>query len=240
VTLRALLVVLAALAFGAAPLLTPPFTGYDPAQFRVFIARPAIQPAGWAFSIWGLIYTGLAAHALFGLLSRRDDAGWDRPRLLLATALVVGSFWLWIAPRDPWLATLGLWVMMAAAIGALLRMPVGHGADRWIGVAPLALFAGWLTAAMNVSLGVVIAGSGLMSDTAAALLMLASTLAIALAVQWRKPQVPDYGATVIWALAGIIAVNLTGEVAPNQAVAWAAAAGAAVLALVIVAARRRV
>jgi hypothetical protein len=237
---RAVLVVLTALGFGAAPLITPPFTGYDPAQFRVFVERPAIQPAGWAFSIWGLIYLGLAAHALFGLFARRTDAGWDRPRVLLATALLVGSFWLWIAPRDPWLATLGLWVMMAAAIGALLRMPVGRGADRWIGVAPLALFAGWLTAAMNVSLGVVIAGSGVMPDTAAALLMLATTLAIALAVQWRKPRVPEYGATVIWALAGIVAVNLTAPVTPNPTVAWAAAGGAAVMALTLLVVRRRV
>jgi hypothetical protein len=239
-SLRAVLVVLAAAAFGAAPLLTPPFTGYDPAMFRVFVARPSIQPAGWAFAIWGLIYTGLAAHALFGLIARRGDAGWDRTRPLLATALLVGSFWLWIAPRDPWLATLGLWVMMAAAIGALLRMPVAGGVDRWIGLTPLALFAGWLTAAMNVSLGVVIAGSGVMSDTAAALLMLATTLAIAVAVLWRKPQVWEYGATVVWALAGIIAVNLTAPETPNPLVAWTAAGGVALVALTGVLARRRV
>ncbi len=238
-TLRALLVLLTALAFGAGPFVTEPFSGYDPAQFRVVIERPSIQPAGWAFAIWGLIYAGLAAHALFGAFARRTDAGWDRPRLLLATALLVGSFWLWIAPRDPWLATLGLWVMMATAVGALLRMPVGHGIDRWLGVLPLALFAGWLTAAMNVSLGVVIAGSGVMSDTAAALLMLATTLAIALAVQARMRRVPEYGLTVIWALAGIVAVNLSSPVAPNPTVAWAAAGGAAVMAAAILFALRR-
>lgn len=239
-SLRAALVLLAAAAFGAAPLLTPPFTGYDPAQFRVFVDRPSIQPAGWAFAIWGLIYTGLAAHALFGLFARRNDDGWDLPRLLLVTALLVGSFWLWIALRDPWLATLGLWVMMATAIGAFLRMPVGRGADRWLGVTPLALFAGWLTAAMNVSLGVVVAGSGVLSDTAAALVMLGTTLAIAVAVQWRKPQAWEYGATVIWALSGIIAVNLTSAVTPNPTVAWAAAGGVAAVALTLVFGRRRV
>jgi hypothetical protein len=221
-TVRAALVLLAALAFGAAPLVTDPFRGYDPALFRVVIERPSIQPAGWAFAIWGLIYAGLIAHAVTGML-RRDRADWDAMRLPLATALVVGAGWLWIAPRDPWLATLGLWVMMAAAIGALVRgAAAGHGA-RWLRLTPVALFAGWLTAAMNVSLGVVLAGSGAVTDTQAALLMLATTLAIALAVQARV-RLPEYGATVIWALAGIAAVNA----GPNPPVAWAAVGGIAV------------
>ncbi len=42
---------LAILAMVAAPALTPAFTGYDPATFPVRIERPAIQPAGYAFSI---------------------------------------------------------------------------------------------------------------------------------------------------------------------------------------------
>ena len=40
--------------------------GYDPGQFPVVIARPSIQPAGYAFAIWGLIYAWLMAHAGFG------------------------------------------------------------------------------------------------------------------------------------------------------------------------------
>ena len=47
----ALILFVATLAFMVAPFITPPFTGYDPAQFRVFIERPSIQPAGYAFAI---------------------------------------------------------------------------------------------------------------------------------------------------------------------------------------------
>ena len=69
------------LAMVAAPALTPSFTGYDPATFPVRIDRPAIQPAGYAFSIWGLIYLWLLVHAGYGLFKRRDDAAFLRPVL---------------------------------------------------------------------------------------------------------------------------------------------------------------
>ena len=48
-----LILLVATLAFIAAPALTPPFMGYDPGLFPVRIDRPAIQPAGYAFAIWG-------------------------------------------------------------------------------------------------------------------------------------------------------------------------------------------
>ena len=43
--LSALILVLVTIAFGLAPLVTPPFTGYDPSLFPVQIGRPAVQPA---------------------------------------------------------------------------------------------------------------------------------------------------------------------------------------------------
>ena len=48
-----LILLVATLAFIAAPALTPPFMGYDPGLFPVRIDRPSIQPAGYAFAIWG-------------------------------------------------------------------------------------------------------------------------------------------------------------------------------------------
>jgi hypothetical protein len=91
--------------------------------------------------------------------------------------------------------------------------------------APQAIFAGWLTAAAAVSTGILIAGHGVLSNSGSALAMLALVLGIALVVQARKPRMPVYGLTVIWALAGVIVANR----ADNALVAGAAAAGAVVM-----------
>jgi hypothetical protein len=217
--------VLAALAFVAAPALTPPFTGYDPGLFPVRVERPSIQPAGYAFAIWGLIYGWLLVHAGFGLLRRRDDPAFVRVALPLLLASVLGAVWLAIATTAPLLAEAAILLMAAFALIAYLRAdPVQ---DRWLLAAPTAIFAGWLTAASAVSTGVLLAGYGVLTDTGSALLMLAVVLGVALTVQTRRPTMPVYGATVVWAIVGVIAVNW----GANPTVAYAAIAGAAIMTL---------
>jgi hypothetical protein len=220
---RALILALTTLAFGLAPILGPSFSGYDPGLMPVRIDRPAIQPAGYAFAIWGVIYLWLLVHTGFGLLRRAEVPDWDRPRLPLTLAVAIGAVWQAIAVQSVIWGTVTIWIMAAGALVAFLRAQ--SEPDRWLLSAPLAIFAGWLTAASAVSTGVLIAGYGVLSNTAAALAMLALVLAIALVVQSHKPRMPVYGLTVIWALAGVIAANL-GE-APL--VVGAAAAGAAVM-----------
>jgi len=199
------LLVLATLAFAVAPYLSAPFTGFDPAAFPVRIDRPAVQPAGYAFAIWGLIYLGLIAHAAFGLIARTDHPDWQRPRLPLLAALVLGSGWIALALFQPLVATAVILLMAGAAITAFLRATPAQ--DFWLLSAPLALFAGWLTAASAVSVGVVLAGYGLLPDSAAALAMMAVAFAMAVLVQRRNRRQPLYSATVIWALTGIAVAN---------------------------------
>ena len=215
---------LAILAMVAAPALTPAFTGYDPGTFPVRIERPAIQPAGYAFSIWGLIYLWLLAHAAFGLLKRRNDPAFLRPALPLLVSGLLGSVWLAIASSAPITATLVILVMGGLAMLAYLR--ADQTQDRWLLAAPLAIYAGWLTAACGVSVGVIMAGYGVLSNTGAALLMLAVVIAVALFVQTRRPAMPVYGATVVWAAIGVIVANWT----DTQIVAQTAAGGGTIVA----------
>ncbi len=216
---------LAILAMVAAPALTPAFTGYDPGTFPVRIDRPAIQPAGYAFSIWGLIYLWLLAHAAFGLLKRRNDPAFLRPALPLLVSGLLGSVWLAIGSSAPVLATLVILVMGGLALLAYLR--ADQTQDRWLLAAPLAIYAGWLTAACGVSVGVILAGYGVLSNTGSALVMLAVVIGVALVVQARRPAMPVYGATVVWAAIGVIVANW----ADTQTVALTAAAGAVIVAL---------
>jgi hypothetical protein len=221
--LPALMLLLATVAFGLAPLVTPPFTGYDPLLFPVDIGRPAIQPAGYAFAIWSVIYLWLILHAVYGLWKRAEAPEWEPTRLPLTVAILVGVAWLWIAGQSAVWGTVTIWIMAVGALAAFLRAPTEP--DRWLLSGPLAIFSGWLTAAAAVSTGVLIAGYGVLSNVGSALAMLALVLAIALVVQGRKARMPVYGLTVVWALVGVIVVNW-GDL---PTVAWAAVAGAVVM-----------
>jgi hypothetical protein len=224
---KALILLLAAIAFGVAPFVTPPFTGYDPGLFPVRVERPSIQPAGYAFAIWSVIYLWLIAHAVYGLWQRTDNPAWDTVRLPLTVAVGVGAVWLWIAGVSAIWGTVTIWIMAAGAILAFLR--ADPDVDRWMLSGPTAIFAGWLSAASAVSTGVLVAGYGWLSDTQSAAAMLAVVLGMAVIVQMRRPQMPVYGLTVIWALMGVIVANASA----NVTVAVLAASGIVVMALTV-------
>lgn len=231
--MKAVLLVAATFAFVVSPFITRNFAGYDPDLFPVRIEEPSVQPAGYAFSIWTLIYVWLVVHALFGLLKRAEDPSWDRVRWPLILSLAFGATWLGVAAFAPVWATIVIWVMLAGAIVALLRAETAP--DRWLLLAPLAIYAGWLTAASCASLGIVLGGYGVLTDTLAAGAMLVLLLLIAGGVQTALGRAPEYGATVIWALVAIIVRN----VGTNDTVAILAAVGVLVMAAFTVRVFRR-
>lgn len=203
--LKAALVATAALAFAVAPFFAAGFRGFEPQDFPVPQERPLVQPAGYAFAIWTLIYLWLLAHAGYGLFARADDAGWDAPRWPLFASLALGASWLAVADAAPVPATVQIWAMLALALMALFRAPPGQ--ERWLLAMPLALYAGWLTAAAAVALGVVLGGYAILGEAAAAFLCLALAAGIGLFVQRRLPGMPLYGAGLVWALVGVVVAD---------------------------------
>ena len=196
------LIPLLAIAFAASPFLSSSFGGCAPDAFPVPQDDPPVQPAGYAFAIWGLIYLWLIAHGVRGL-ARRDHPGWRPTRLPLAVSLAVGAVWIPVANASPLWATVLILVMLAGALAALLRAGT---ADPWWLDTPLGLYAGWLTAASCVSLGLVAAGWGLVPALTAAWGALALALVLGIAVIWRRPS-PGYAAALAWALVGVAVAN---------------------------------
>lgn len=229
---RAALLV-ATLAFVIAPAFTPSFRGYDPAVFPVKIDRPAVQPAAYAFAIWGLIYLWLIAHAGFGLWKRSDNAAWSKPLVATFGAVLLGTVWLAIATRAPLPAAVVIVIMAVLAIAAFLQTEPQQ--DRWLLSAPLAVFAGWLTAASAVSTGVILAGYGILGDRASALAMLVLVLIVASIVQSRKANMPLYGLTIIWAIIAIAVASWTRD----PVVAGAASVGVLIMAALTAALSRQ-
>ncbi len=200
----AVLAAVAAVAFAASPWLVPGFNGFEADQFPVPQDDPPVQPAGYAFAIWGLIYLWLIVGTVFGLVRRADDADWAAMRPPLVGSMVLGAAWLPVAKVSPVAATVMIWAMWGGAILSLFR--VGD-TDRWLQQAPVAIYAGWLTAAASVSIGFLLGGYGGLDQTIAALIALAIALGIALAAQYALHRAPEYGLTVIWALIAVIVAN---------------------------------
>lgn len=208
--------------FVVSPALTRPFSGFRADQLPVPQIDPPIQPEGYAFAIWGLIYAWLVVSAVYGLIKRSNDAAWNKARKQLILSLAVGTPWLAVANASAIWATVLIFIMAATAIAALLRAPQE---DQWMLKVPVGIYAGWLTAASFVSLGSTSAGYGIATDAQGwAYLGIIGALIVATPVLLRAVA-PSYGLTVVWALVGIIVANGTA----NWTVSALAAVGIVIL-----------
>jgi len=227
---KAILVLVAAVAFAVSPFLSNEFGGFDPDRFPIPQKNPPGQPAGYAFSIWGLIYLWLIVHAGFGLLKRAEDSGWDATRWPLLVSLAVGASWIAVAQSSPLAALVLIWIMLAGALAALFAAPKD---EPWVLSAPLSIYAGWLTAASFVSIALNAAGYGIGPNALAwAWIVTGLLVVMAVWVQGRIGRVPGYGLTVAWALVALGVANWPGH-SILAIVAWFAAAAMALLPFVV-------
>lgn len=220
----AFLVATLCITFAGSSLWVPEFGGFDPDQFPVPQENPPVQPAGYAFAIWGVIYLWLLIGMGYGALRRANDDAWHAMRMPLAVSLAVGSVWLPVAVASPVWASVLIWVMLVTALMALFHAPQD---DRGWALWPVSLYAGWLSAASCVSLGLLAAGFGYTDDVTAALGFVFLALVLASAVQNQLGRGPGYGLAVIWALVAITVQNMSGQ----TTVAALAAGGAVALCL---------
>lgn len=193
-----------------------------------------LRAAGYAFSIWGLIYAALAAFAVWQLLPRNDDSVLlNRTSGSAVIAIGATGAWIWNAAADrSWETVIMIVLGLLSAIN-VLRIGRGLPATPWerrFVLWPLGLLAGWLTVAAAVNLLTSLTRENLIEPqaaTPAAIAGVMAIVAIAVAVLWRTRSAL-YPLPVAW---GLVAVWVA-ERAEEPAAAWLALAGAAaVLAL---------
>lgn len=202
--------------------------------------RSPVEPAGYAFAIWAVIFSLSLAHAVYQALPRhREDSLLRRIGWFIAGAFLCTGLWSVFVPERQTLAALGVfliaWGCLFAAYRGIVHAGRGMSATaRWLVALPVGIFLGWVTAADLVSIqselvlaGILSSGSRLEGAVAAALLIVGGLGVAAIVAFGRRGPIQAYlayGATVLWALVGVI-VNQWGI----EPVTAAAAASAAVL-----------
>lgn len=200
----------------------------------------AITPAGYVFSIWGLIYLGLIGYVVYQALP--GQAGSLRLRrigLLFIASCAANMLWLLLWHFNRYQATMAA---MAALLFCLIliaaRLDEQPPASRSEGLLvdlPFNIYLGWISVATIVNATVVLydAGwDGLGLDPqlwTSALLGVGATLAGGQALLRKDAAFP---LVIAWAFTGI--ARKPGNQPPVTSTAWAAAAlaglaGAAVL-----------
>ena len=168
-------------------------------------------PAGYVFSIWGLIYLGLIAFAIYQALpAQRDNPRLRRIGYLFVASCLFNSLWL-VAWHNLQI-TLSLLLMVGlllSLIALYLRLQPSDSApviERWTIDGPFSLYLGWLTVATvaNTTAALYNAGWGGwgLPDALWGVITVIAALIIALLMLKRERNVV-FVLVVVWALIGI-------------------------------------
>lgn len=193
--------------------------------------------AGYAFSIWGLIFLlDIVFGAWQATRARAGDALLARIRVPAAAGFALTALWMPVFSQQSfWLALLVIWAALAFLLAcalALSREPALDGAQRWLAWAPLSLHAGWLSLAAFLNTAQVVVAYGWlpvdrMLGWSLALLGVAAAMLLVLNQRMRG-NVP-YTAAALWALAATYVKQSQATLSGAEVAAWAALLVAAVL-----------
>lgn len=182
-------------------------TGEVSDSFQVYFV-----PAGYVFSIWGLIYLGLTVHAVYQLLpGQRTNPRFQRTGWWIVLSGLANSTWIFLWHHHQFSATLAVMlVLLIALIVIYLRLGIGRhqvsSAETWLARVPFSIYLGWITVATIANASVVLVylswGQWGLSEETWMIVMLAAVVVI-LGLNSITRRDVAYGAVILWALAGI-------------------------------------
>jgi hypothetical protein len=182
-------------------------TGEISDRFRVYFV-----PAGYVFSIWGLIYIGLVSFALFQALpSQRENPRLRAVGWWVALGGLANMAWifLWHYEQFP-LTLIAMLVLLATLILVYLRLGIGQmaapPAERWAVRLPFSIYLGWITVATVANVTAVLDflawdRFGIAPEIWMAIVLGAVLLIAGLMNSTRRDVA--YALVILWALAGI-------------------------------------
>lgn len=214
-------------------------TGQISDRFAVYFV-----PAGYVFSIWGLIYIGLIAYAIYQAMPKQRE----NPRLRATGWWIVlgglaNSAWifLWHYEQFPF-TILAMLALLLTLIVTYLKLGIQSSrvtvAEKWAVHVPFSIYLGWITVATvaNVTslLDYLQWNRFGLSNVTWMWIVLAAVLVINLLMNFTRRDIA-YALVILWALAGI---SIKHAAVPSVAIPTWIVFGLVALTLVIAAAMR--
>ncbi len=203
-------------------------------------------PAGYVFSIWGLIYIGLLAFGIYQALpsqaaqARLEHIGW-----WFALSCFFNSAWIFLWHFNLFPLTLAAMLgLLLCLLIIYLRLQIGvspvAGGDLWLVNLPFSIYLGWISVAFIANFAVVLNYTGWnATDLTAVILTLVVLLAgvgLGIAMTLLRQEIA-YPLVLVWAYIGIWLKQTL--VSPLVGMTAVLGAGALLLALGIYRLRRR-
>jgi hypothetical protein len=198
-----------------------------------------INPADYAFSIWGLIYLGLFAFGIYQALpAQRDNPRFRRASGWIIANALANIAWYPAAYNQVWnqgLSTLLIFIMLYTLVeinrALEIRRTTVPTTETWLAQMPFAIYFGWITVATPVSVASMLVyngwnGGGFAPDLWAVLIIGVSLVLSCLA--YLRVTNFAYLIVIAW---GFIAIAIAQQ-SNSNVVYWAALVGA-VLAIVV-------
>lgn len=206
-----------------------------------------VTPAGYAFSLWGLI-TVLSAATAVAIARYGLGSWWETSALIDASVVFVGfSVWLLVAAQGWLWVSVAVFAVMVSALIHIMRLMVRRRHDlncpSWLALLATATFGlhlGWSSIAVFANVAAALIDSGVSASALGwqfVVLTAASVCALALTTMLRGT--PGYAVGVVWALVAI-AIGAHDRGSTLLSTAAVVATGLMVVATVAAMRRRRV
>lgn len=183
-----------------------------------------VTPAGFTFTIWGVIYALLGLFVIYQALpgertkSFQGKVGW-----LFVASSILNILWLFAWQYEVLVASVAIMALLLASLIAIyVRLDIGRVKVTWAEVVavhlPFSVYLGWITIATiaNISAALVSIGwdgFGVSPETWAIVVILMAT-AIAALMAIRRRDIA-YELVIIWAFYGIAVEHSSEAVIPG-------------------------
>ncbi len=215
-------------------------TGEISDRFQVFFV-----PAGYVFSIWGLIYLALLAYAIYQVLpAQAENPDLRSIGYLFVLTCIANISWILLWHYNfVGLSVIAMLALLGLLIAIYLRLDIG-GAPvpspmKWFVHVPFSIYLGWITVATIANItswlyAIEWSGWGISAEMWT-VIMLAIATVVGGVMSITRGDVA-YAAVLIWAFIGIALKHQDTVIVSNAA--WIAAAATAIL-MIIGALRKR-
>lgn len=171
-----------------------------------------VTPAGYVFSIWGVIYVLLGIFVVYQALpSQREKDYHEKIGWLFVLSSLFNVAWLFLWQFEYLsLSVVLMFLLLATLIAIYLRLNIGRSEaplrERLAVHVPFSVYLGWITIASIANVAVTLVsvgwdGFGISQETWAILIIIIALIITLLVIATRKDIA--YGLVIIWALVGI-------------------------------------